>query len=162
MEILDIKFRMEGLEKKLSNLYPYEFEIDGVSVASYEGFIQSLRTPDIQIKESIWKLSGFEAWKAGQCLDWIDKQELYWISTPINRQSNDYYNLITRSYDCLFEQNETFRNNLKESIPYKLDHTIGKSGKTNTLMTKSEFLIQLNRLRFKLTKKKFFNLLDLF
>ena len=59
MEILDIKFRNEGLEKKLSNLYPYEFEIDGMPMSSYEGFIQSLRTPDIQIKESIWKLSGF-------------------------------------------------------------------------------------------------------
>jgi len=162
MEILDIKFRTDGLEKKLSNLYPYQFEIDGISVASYEGFVQSLRTPDIQIKENIWKLSGFEAWKAGQYLNWVDKQKLYWISTPIDRQSEEYDNLITRSYDCLFEKNEYFRNSLKESIPYKLEHSIGKSGKTNTLITKSEFLIQLNRLRSKFTERTYFNLLDLF
>jgi len=162
MEILDIKFRNEGLAKKLSNLYPHKFEIDGISMASYEGFIQSLRTPDIEVKECIWNLSGFEAWQAGQSINWIDNQTLYWITEPIDRQSEKYNKLIERSYDCLFEQNEEYRNALTESLPYKLDHTIGKSGKTNTLMTKSEFLIQLNRLRSKLTERKFFNLFELF
>lgn len=162
MEILDIKFRMEGLEKKLSNLYPYKFEIDGIPMESYEGFIQSLKTPDREVKERIWKLSGFEAWQAGQSINLYDNQTLYWISNPIDRLSEEYDILISRAYDCLFEQNEEFRNSLKESLPYKLDHTIGKSGKINTLMTKSEFLIQLNRLRNKLTERKFFNLFDLF
>lgn len=44
--IIDIHFRGENLEKSLSNLYPYQFDFDGITYASMEAFFGSLRTPD--------------------------------------------------------------------------------------------------------------------
>jgi hypothetical protein len=61
----------------------------------------------------------------------------------------------------LFDQNEEFRKSLEESLPYKLEHSKGKSNKNETLLTKKEYLFQMNRLRKKLNEKTFFNLMDL-
>lgn len=160
-KILNIRFKNEGLERKLSNLYPYTFIIDECEMESMEGFIQSLRTSDLLLKKNLWNKSGYNAWKLGQNINWTDKQELYWITTPINRHSDEYINLFNKAYDCLFEQNEEFKNNLKESIPYKLEHTIGTSNINKTLMTRLEFLNQLNRLRNKLTERKYYNLFEI-
>lgn len=166
--ILNIKFNCKepinnlNLEKKLSNLYPYQFKIDGYIIKSFEGFIQSLKTPDNDIKKYLWSLHGFKAWKTGQKLVWWEKQQVYWNGETIDRKSKKYDELITRSYNLLFEQNEDFRNNLKSSLPFKLDHSIGKCGKTKTLLTKSEFLYQLNRLRKKFKSNNFFDLMNLF
>lgn len=161
METINIKYKGEKLEKRLSNLYPYKFEMDGIEFESMEGFIQSLRTPDIIIKKKIWNKSGFIAWKLGQKIDWETEQKVYWVTTPINRNSEEFNILITKAYDSLFI-NEDFKQALKESLSYKLDHTIGQSNKKTTLLTKKEFLDQLNRLRNKLTERKFFNLNSLF
>ena len=159
MKILNINYGSENnLEKRLSNLYPHEFTIDGYSMLSWEGFIQSLKTPDIKIKKKLWGLYGYQAWKGGQGINWWDKQEVYWIDQPIDRHSEEYTDLITHSYDCLFEQNENFRIALKESIGYKLEHTIGKTNKSETLLTKKEFIFQLERLRERVKPKRFFNL----
>lgn len=160
--ILDISYQNDGLSKRLSNLYPYEFEIDGYKMKSWEGFIQSLKTPDIELKKQLWGMYGYKAWKSGQKINWWDKQELYWITKPIKRESNEYTELITRSYDCLYKQNKEYRKALKESLPYKLDHKIGKVGKSNTLLTKSEYLFQLDRLRNKIKSRNFYNLMNLF
>jgi len=162
MGVLDITFRAEsGIEKKLSNLYPYRFVIDNIEVESFEGWIQSLRSPEQWFKEQSYGLTGFSAWKKGQGIDWWTKQELYWLDRKINRQSEEYTELITRAYDCLYEQCEDFRNCLKESIPYKLEHSVGRGNKSETLMTRVEYLFQMNRLRDKLTERKFYNLFEI-
>lgn len=164
MKIIDISYNSKistnGLERRLSNLYPYEFTIDGYVMTSWEGFIQSLKTPDIRIKEKLWGLYGYQAWKQGQNINWWDKQEVYWVDKPIDRHSDEYTDLITYSYNCLFEQNEEFRDTLKESIRYKLDHSKGKTNKSETLLTKGEYLEQMNRLRDKLKPNRFFNLFN--
>ena len=59
METINIKFSGYNLEKRLSNLHPYKFKMDGIEFESMEGFIQSIRTPDINIKTNIWNKSGF-------------------------------------------------------------------------------------------------------
>jgi len=155
--MIDINFNGNGLEKRLSNLYPYEFEIDGIMVKSMEGFLQSLKTNDIYHKQKLWNLSGGLAWKYGQQFDWKEKQTLYWQGKEINRKSEEYKKLIEYSYDCLFK-NEQFVLNLKESIGYNLNHTIGNTDPHKTILTKNEFLYNLNRLRIKL---RFYNLFDI-
>lgn len=161
-KIIDISYNSKistnELERRLSNLYPYEFIIDGYKMTSWEGFIQSLKTPDIKIKQKLWGLYGYQAWKQGQNINWWDKQEVYWIDKPIDRHSEEYIELITKSYDLLFEQNEDFRNTLKESLDYKLIHSKGKSDKSKTMLTEKEYLYQLNRLKNKIKPKRFFNL----
>ncbi len=151
-----------NLERRLSNLYPYQFKMDGILIESWEGFIQSLKTPDRELKRHLWTLHGYQAWKQGQPIPWWEKQEVYWIEKPIDRHSKDYTHIITVSYDNLFESNEDFRKALEESLPYKLDHSKGKTNKHRTLLTKKEYLYQMERLRNKLRPQKFFNLMDLF
>jgi len=159
-KILDIRFKGENLERRLSNLYSYRFEIDGLIMESFEGFIQSLRSSDERFKEQSYTLTGFVAWKKGQGVNWWDKQEVYWLGKTIDRNSDEYTELITKAYDCMFEQNEEFRNALRESLPYKITHSVGKTNKTKTLLTNREFLGQLNRLREKLNERKYFNLFN--
>ena len=48
---IDIKFKGENLEKRLSNLYPYSFTFDGLTYASMESFIGSLRTSSMIEKQ---------------------------------------------------------------------------------------------------------------
>ncbi len=151
-----------SLEKRLSNLYPYKFKMDGNLIESWEGFIQSLKTPDNKLKQHLWTLHGYQAWKQGQKISWWEKQEVYWNNTPIDRHSKDYTNLITLSYDRLFEQNVDFRKALEDSLPYKLDHSKGKTDKHQTMLTKKEYIYQMERLRKQLRPNKFFNLMDLF
>lgn len=150
------------LEKRLSNLFPYKFEMDNCIFESWEGFIQSIKTPILDKKMDLWQLHGYWAWKNGQKIPWWEKQEVYWIDKPIDRHSKEYTKLVTKSYDYLFEQNEDFRKALEESLPYKLDHSKGKIDKNKTLLTKKEYLDQLERLRNKLKPNKFFNLMNLF
>jgi len=158
--MIDINFNGIGLEKKLSNLYPYEFEIDGIIVKSYEGFIQSLKTDNIYHKNKLWNISGGYAWKYGQQFNWKDKQILNWQEKQINRHSREYIELIEYSYDCLFK-NEEFKNNLKESIGKELKHSIGNTDPYKTVLTKDEFLYNLYRLRIELEPKRFYSLFDI-
>jgi hypothetical protein len=151
-----------GLEKRLSNLYPYEFEMDGVKFSSWEGFIQSLKTPDVDVKRELWEKHGYQAWKSGQKISWWEKQEVYWLTEPIDRHSTQYDILITKSYDCLYNQNEEFRKAIKESLPYKIDHSKGKTSKDKTLLTKKEYIEQLERLRKMAKPNRLFNLMNLF
>lgn len=158
--MLDIRFKNGGLSSKLSNLYPYRFQIDGFIMESYEGFIQSLRTNDIIQKQKLWKMSGYPAWKYAQQFDWTIDQKLYWNGEEYDRHSNEYTELIKYSYDCLF-QNVDFKNSLKESIGDSLDHSIGGTNPYKTILTKKEFLDNLNRLRDKITPPRFYNLFDI-
>jgi hypothetical protein len=161
-EILDIKYKNSGLSSELSNLYPHSFNIDGYDMASMESFLQSLKIPYIEIKKDVFKFYGYDAWQIGVHYDWRKKQELYWVETPIDRHSQEYLDLITRAYDCLFEQNEDFRISLKNSTKYTLEHTIGGTNVNETIMTRKEFIFQLNRLRNTFNKKKYFDLSNIF
>ena len=55
--MINIRFKDGGISGRLSNLYPYRFEIDGIMMESYEGFIQSLRTSDIKEQQKLWGYS---------------------------------------------------------------------------------------------------------
>lgn len=156
---LDLSYRSDNeLEKKLSNLYPYTFIIDGIEVKSMEGFLQSLKTPNILNKKKIWKMYGVDAWKYGQKFNnWKNNQILYWEGDMIKRESILYTQLISKAYDCLFE-NEDFKNNLKLSLKYKITHSIGQTDISNTLLTKEEYIQNMERLRTKIKEKRFFNL----
>jgi len=158
--MIDINFNGNGLEKRLSNLYPYEFEIDGIIMQSMEGFLQSLKTDDIYHKQKLWDLSGGLAWKYGQQFNWKEKQLLNWQGEQINRHSEKYEKLIKYSYESLFK-NEQFILNLKESIGYELNHSIGNTNPYKTILTKNEFLFNLNKLRDKLKPPRFYNLFDI-
>ena len=157
---IDIHFKGENLEKRLSNLYPYQFEFDGITYASMEAFFGSLRTPDFIEKQKLYSTFGIDSWYKGHKFSWYEKQEVYYKEKTISRHTIEYDNLITAAFDALFT-NEEFREALKESSDCKLTHSVGKTAKDKTLLTRKEFIGHLYRLRGKLNEKKFYNLLEL-
>jgi len=157
---IDIHFKGENLEKKLSNLYPYQFDYDGITYASMEAFFSSLRTPDFDEKQKLYLTYSIDSWYKGHRFNWYEKQEVYYKDKAINRHSPEYENLITDTFYALFT-NEDFKQALKESGVLKLTHSIGKTAKDKTLLTRKEFIGHLNRLRSKLNERKFYNLFEL-
>lgn len=122
----------------LSNLYSNAFEIDGIRCASMEGFLQSLKIEDPEVQKEICTLSGKEA-KERSTSDWQVTQIIYWQGQPIMRQSPEFQTLLRRAYQCLFEQNETFRTALLSTKGKHLYHTRGLSDPHRTILTEQEF-----------------------
>ena len=156
---IDIRFKGENLEKRLSNLYPYQFTFDGITYASMEAFFGSLRTPSFIEKQKLYSTSGMNSWYMGHNFSWCEKQEVYYQDRVISRHSQEYDDLITDAFDALFS-NEDFKQALKESGNYKLTHSIGKTAKEKTLLTKKEFIGHLYRLREKVNERKLYNLME--
>ena len=136
---IDIKFKGENLEKRLSNLYPYSFTFDGLTYASMESFIGSLRTSSMIEKQKLYSTHGMESWYMGHKFSWYEKQEVYYKDKVISRHSQEYDDLITSAFDALFA-NEDFKQALMETGDGKLTHTVGKTAKDKTLLTRKEFI----------------------
>lgn len=129
----------------LSNLYPNAFEIDGIRCASMEGFLQSLKIEDPELQKEICTLSGKEA-KERSTSDWQATQIIYWQGKHILRQYPEFQALLRKAYQCLFEQNETFRTALLSTKGNRLYHTRGLSNPRKTILTEQEFCTMLNEL----------------
>ena len=158
-KILDLHYRSGNeLAKSLSNLYPYTFMIDDYCISSMEGFLQSLKTNNIEEKKKMWAMHGIPCWKYGQKFnDWKEGQLLWWNNRPYMRESKQYDFLIQKAYDCWFE-NSDFQKRLKESLKYNITHSMGKTDKTDSVLTKDEYISNMERLRDKLRERRFFNL----
>ena len=143
-----------GFGRKLSNLQPYPFVIDGAQCASMEGFLQSLKVNDRDESERLRDMYGKEAWKAGQAYTsaWQATQTLWWDGQPIYRQSPGYQNLLNRAYDALSE-NQEFRLALMKTLDGELTHSIGHHDTRLTVLTKAEFMYNLYRVRSKLLEE---------
>lgn len=141
--------------KKLSNFYPYMFEVDGVSFKCYESFIQCLKFSDPDEQMKVAQMEAKEAKAAGQKQHWQKNGGwLYWQGDAINRYSKQYNQLVERAYDCLC-QNPEFSDTLCRSHGI-LIHTIGigKIRKKDTVLTSIEFCTILMKKRRKLRKNK--------
>lgn len=133
----------------LSNFAPHPFTIDGVECNSMEGFLQSLKFESVPMQEHVCTLVGIAAKRKGKPKKWQTNQTLYWQGKEYPRESQDYQDLLTRAYDALFE-NSSFRKALAAAGNATLTHNIGRSKEKETVLTKREFISQLERLRKKL------------
>lgn len=130
----------------LSNFAPHPFILDGVICNSMEGFLQSLKFKSIEMQEEVCKLIGFAAKKKGYKKNWQQTQILWWRGNPISRKSDLYQNLLNKAYEALYKNNK-FKKALEASGNSVLTHTIGKSDKSETVLTKQEFCSRLTKLR---------------
>ncbi len=130
----------------LSNLHPNAFELDGIKCASMEGFLQSLKYEDVEVQKEICALSGMEA-KERSTSGWQTSQTVYWQGNSIRRQSQQFQDLIERSYFQLYQQNETFRKALLSTKGKNLYHTRGINNPYKTILTEKEFCTILTKLR---------------
>lgn len=132
---------------KLSNFAGHRFILDEVEIWSMEGFLQSLKFKSPEIQVEICKLVGVGAKKRGAGKKWKRTQTLYWRGIPIKRKSKEYQLLLDRAYLCMFNQSNSFRKALKASLGFTLEHSIGKTKESDTVLTRSEFCRRLVKLR---------------
>ncbi len=146
--------------KRLSNFYPRQFIFDGVPCGGMEGFLQSLKCPDINEQRRIAALYGIAAKRAGRTFDsWKESQLLYWQGTQFLRTSREYTLFITRAYDELYVQNAGFRTDLLKLGKARIWHSIGKPDARDTVLTEVEMINQLNCLRLEAVQEKIAQLL---
>lgn len=132
---------------KLSNFAGHRFVIDEVECYSMEGFLQSLKFKSVEMQIEVCKLIGRAAKIKGSSKNWKKKQILYWQGKEYQRKSKDYQELLDKAYQAMFDQSEGFKKALKASIGSNLEHSIGKSKQSETVLTKSEFCSRLTKLR---------------
>ena len=132
----------------LSNFASHPFVLDGVTINSMEGFLQSLKFRRKSKQKSVCLLTGAEAKKAGKnAVCWRAFKHLYWNGKRINRFSDKYTALINRAYLQMSKENPSFCEALKETADYSLAHSIGKQYKDETVLTETEFINNLNMIR---------------
>ena len=133
----------------LSNFSPYEFEIDGVTCSSMEGFLQSLKFKDENMQIHVCTLVGKQAKFKGKKKKWWKTQTLYWQGKEYKRDSEDYQMLLDRAYDAL-SKNTSFKKALLATGSSNLTHSMGKRNKSETVLTEREFCSRLTILRNKM------------
>lgn len=138
----DISSHSEYPINVLSNFEPTSFELDGVQINSIEGFLQSLKTHDVNLQKEICKLTGTKAKGMGKKLNKVRNYKfgtLYWNGKQINRKSPEYINLLKRVYKARFEADKEFRFALEYTKGRVLKHSLGGKDPDRTLLTEDEF-----------------------
>ena len=135
----------------LSNFAPHPFEIDGVQCGSMEGFLQSLKfsNPDMQVE--VCKLVGKQAKFKGKKKKWWKTQTLWWRGVELKRDSDEYQKLLDRAFYSL-SQNEGFRKALIATGNTTPTHSMGKTNKSETVLTRQEFCSRLTKIRDEILK----------
>ncbi len=138
-------------QSALSNFAAHPFVLDGVEIASMEGFLQSLKFKSPEMQKEVCTLVGRKAKFKGKHKNWRVTQKLYWQSKEIDRHSKEYQDLLDRAYFALF-QNKSFQAALLATNDTILGHSIGKRRPNETVLTVGEFISRLNNLRSLLKK----------
>ena len=131
----------------LSNFSPHKFVFDGVEIASMEGFLQSLKFATPEMQAEVCKLVGIAAKRKGSSKNWRTTQKLHWQGNVFPRKSDEYQELLDKAYQAMYDQSEGFRKALKAAEGATLEHSIGKSHESDTVLTKREFCSRLTKLR---------------
>lgn len=143
---MDIGSQCQYPASALSNFAPHAFTIDGVSCASMEGFLQSLKFKNPEMQKAICQLVGMKAKLKGMHKKWWKTQTLYWQGKEFARDSEEYQQLLDRAYHEL-SKNKGFQNALRATGKSSITHSIGKKDPHRTVLTQNEFCSRLLKLR---------------
>lgn len=135
----------------LSNFAPHPFIIDGIECNSMEGFLQSLKFSNPEMQIEVCKLVGKAAKFKGKKKKWWKTQTLYWQGKEFKRDSQEYQALLDKAFAAL-AKNTSFQKALLATGKATLTHSIGKSDKTQTVLTKNEFCSRLTKIREELQR----------
>ena len=78
---------------------------------------------------------------------WQTDQIVWWKGVAIDRQSEEYKQLVRRAYLAMFEQNERFRTALMSTRGQKLFHSRGECNPFKTILTADELCTILTEMR---------------
>lgn len=143
---IEIWSRSDYPSQVLSNLCSNPFTFDGVQCGSMEGFLQSLKQQDRDKQRQICAMKGRNA-KRATTTRWQADQIVWWKGIAIDRQSEDFQQLLRHAYQAMFDQSERFRAALMATRGMKLYHSRGKSDPFKTILTEQEFCQILTDLR---------------
>lgn len=143
---MDIKSGCGYPASSLSNFSPHPFTLDGIEIASMEGWLQSLKTSNVEMQKHVCTLVGYAAKKWGKGKNWQTKQVLNWNGVEYKRDSKEYQNLLDRAYSEL-AKNSSFRAALLATGDSTIEHSIGKTKISETVLTRQEFCSRLMKLR---------------
>ncbi|MCD7780511.1 MAG: hypothetical protein LUH05_07565 [Candidatus Gastranaerophilales bacterium] len=149
-ELNTLDIRSNGLypANVLSNLAYKPFVFDDVYCSSMEGFLQSLKTKDVQEQRKTCLLYGGSARKkSSKYKNWKTEQKLYWNGKEYDRDSKEYEELLYNAYKKCYEQNDIFKEALSSTKNLTLTHKDGKIDKDSTIITQEEFINILTKLR---------------
>ena len=121
--------------------------LDGVYIASMEGFLQALKEPARDKQYVICRLVGLQAKQAGAKKHWQFKQKLYWQGKAYDRASPEYRDLVFNAYMEMMYQSTTFKQALCDSLEEPFTHSIGSDDPTETVLTAAEFCKMLTKVR---------------
>lgn len=144
----------------LSNFSPHPFVFRGVDVNSMEGFVQALKFKDVEMQKHICTLVGFAAKKSGSKKNWQREQVLWWDGKPYPRKSDEYQELLDEAYTAMFTQNEKARKALLATRDANLTHSIGRTNKAETVLTRTEFCSRLMTIRRRMQHDEMFKDLE--
>ena len=135
----------------LSNLAAHAFVFDGVQCASMEGWLQSLKYPDQTEQEAVCALSGLAAKQYASRRRsrhaWQKRGLLCWQGKVFLRESEEYAWLLERAFQALHDQALAFREALRGTAGFVLQHSFGSTDQYRTVLTKAEFCKLLTSLR---------------
>jgi len=135
----------------LSNFAPHPFIFDGVECNSMEGLLQSFKFENPAIQVEVCKLVGYAAKKRGKEKNWQRTQTLWWKGIPYKRDSEFYQKVLDNAYYAL-SKNKKFCQALLASGDAVLSHSIGRTNKSETVLTVQEFCSRLTKIRSALQK----------
>ena len=135
----------------LSNFAPHPFVFDDVECASMEGLVQAFKFDKPHIQAEVCKLVGIRAKRRGQKRNkaWKRVQKLWWKGREFDRHGDDYQELLDRAFNALAE-NDSFQKALLATGNSTLTHSIGKSKRSETVLTEREFCSRLETIRNRL------------
>ncbi|WP_366140705.1 PAS domain S-box protein [uncultured Castellaniella sp.] len=108
----------------LSNFTLSPFELDGVPLASVEGFIQGIKfPPGHPAREQAFVSS---AWEAKACGEGADKRFAYWDEASVEFGSDAHHRLVERALRARFDQNEGLRRVLQSTRGLDILHQTGE------------------------------------
>lgn len=70
---------------------------------------------------------------------WQQNKIVWWKGRSIDRQSQDFENLIRKAYIALYQQNKVFSKALSSTKGLKLYHSRGEQNPYKTILTEKEF-----------------------
>ncbi len=138
----------------LSNFAPHPFIFDGVECNSMEGLLQSFKFDKPHIQIEVCKLVGRKAKFGGKKRNkaWKRVQKLWWQGKEFDRKGQEYQDLLDRAFNAL-AQNPGFQKALLATDNNPLTHSLGKSRKSETILTEREFCSRLEKIRSRLQNK---------
>ena len=144
--MIDIGSKDCLISEKLSNFSEFHFEVEGFFCASMEGFLQSLKFPDVDKQKRICAMVGKKAKYKGKKKKWYLDKKLYWNGVVYDRFSKDYQLLLDKGFNALY-QNSDYKSLLNSTLNEDLTHSIGKEDPNFTILTTEEFCSRLIKLR---------------